>query len=70
MAASLLLNDEAWTLGKNVHHRYWQASVNVLDDDGAPQSLGCSNATKTAPLALCAAILRAKAAARIPQESV
>lgn len=60
-AAELVPEGKAWTLGQNVHHLYWQASINATDDDGAPFSLGCSNATKTAALALCAAALRARA---------
>lgn len=51
----------AFTVGQNVHHRYWQASVNALNDDGEPFSLGCSNATTSPARALLAAILRAKA---------
>jgi hypothetical protein len=68
MLNTLLVAGQAWTLGKNVHHHYWQASINALDDDGAPKSIGCSNATKTAPLALCAAILRSRGVVGSPSE--
>lgn len=63
-AALLVPDNNAWTLGQNVHHLHWQASVNTLDGDGSPFSLGCSSATKTASLALCAAALRARLALR------
>lgn len=62
--ATLLVPDnKTWTLGQNVHHLYWQASVNGLED-GSPVSWGSSSATKTAALALCAAALRARSQLR------
>lgn len=60
-AVMALANGRAFTVGQNVHHLHWVASVNALDEDGSPYSLGCSNAAKSAPRALLAAILRAKA---------
>ncbi len=56
------LNDRdiAWTVGKNVHHGYWHASCNALNNDGEPYSVGCSGACKTPALALLSAILKAR----------
>lgn len=70
--AALTLAPEgwAWTLGQNVHHRHWQASINALDDDGAPYSVahgGTGNVHTTPALALTAAALRARAAL-LPEE--
>lgn len=58
-AMSLVPCGDSFTLGQNVHHKYWQASVNYLSDDGEPVSRGGSNATKSPALALVAAALRA-----------
>lgn len=60
-AMTLVPEGDSFTVGQNVHHGHWVASVNYLDDDGAPQSRGCSNACRTGSLALCAAALRARA---------
>jgi len=59
-AASLVPSQYAWTLGQNVHHRTWLASVNTLDADGAPCSVAMTGAA-TPALALTAAALRARA---------
>lgn len=61
-AVTLVPEGLAWTLGQNVHHRYWQARINNLDDDGRPQSIGYSGlkGNRTAPLALCIAALKAR----------
>jgi len=61
-AMTLVPLGHAFTVGQNVHHRHWVASVNYLDHDGAPATRGCSNASATAALALTAACLRARAA--------
>jgi hypothetical protein len=63
VAAALVPEGLAWTLGQNVHHRYWQASVNNLDEDGRPQAIGYSGlqGNRTAPIALCIAALKARA---------
>lgn len=60
-AAASLADNNAFTLGQNVHHHHWVASVNALNEDGAVFSLGSSNACRSAALALCAAALLAKA---------
>ena len=49
----------AWTLGKNVFHGYWHASINGVDADTAAVCLAASKATTTPALALCAALVRA-----------
>lgn len=51
-----------FTLGCNVHHRFWSAQFQRLDAEGAPQSLGWGHHNTSAPLALLAALLRAKEA--------
>lgn len=58
-AMSLVPSGLSWTLGQNVHHKHWLASVNYLNSDGAPACAGdgCSNSTPA--LALTAASLRA-----------
>ena len=58
-ALTLVPNGLKWTVGGNVHHGYWIASVNTLKSDGEPWCVGCSNATSSPALALCAAALRA-----------
>lgn len=60
-AMQLVPPDDSFTVGQNVHHKHWQASVNYVNESGEPQSRGCSNATKSAALALTAAALRARA---------
>ena len=60
-AMSLVPEGLAWTVGQNVHHRHWVASLNYLDEDGAPQSMAGSNAARSPALALVAAALRARA---------
>lgn len=67
LAATLVPADMAWTLGQNVHHRYWQASVNTLDADGKPIALGFSGHTelKSAAIALCTAAMKAREAANV-----
>jgi len=54
----------AWTLGQNVHHRYWQACINDIDSEGKPYARGFSGHTdlKSPAIALCIAALRARAA--------
>lgn len=61
-ALTLVPDGLAWTLGQNVHHRYWLASVNNLDDEGSPQSIGYSGlkGDPTPALALCIAALKAR----------
>lgn len=70
-ALTLVPEGLAWTLGQNVHHRYWQASVHNLDEDGRPQSIGYSSlqGNRTAPIALCAAALKARAASERDMEA-
>ena len=51
----------SWTLGQNVHHKYWLASVNYLDTEGAPACAGEGFSASTPALALTAAALRALA---------
>jgi hypothetical protein len=65
-ALTLVPEGMAWTLGQNVHHRYWQATVNNLDEDGRPQAVGYSGlqGNRTAPIALCIAALKALDAAK------
>lgn len=52
-----------WTLGQNVHHLYWQASVNELGRDGTPVCRGYSGPSNSAPIALCIAALKARSPA-------
>lgn len=59
-AATLVPDGWYWTLGGNVHHGHWIASVNTLNSEGEPWCVGCSNACATPALALCAAALKAK----------
>lgn len=61
-ALSLVPEAMAWTLGQNVHHRYWVASINALNEEGAPYSRGMSDNKHGPALALCAAALRARLA--------
>lgn len=49
----------AWTLGKNLHHQTWGASVNNLDADGAPYSVSWGGNNQSPALALLAAALLA-----------
>lgn len=58
-AAASLAGDQAFSVGKNVHHGHFVAIINILDGDGCPVSIGTASA-KTAPLALCAAALSAR----------
>jgi hypothetical protein len=60
-AVTLVPEGRAWTLGQNIHHWYWQANINALNDDGSPTSLGFGGPCNYPALALCAAALRAKA---------
>lgn len=60
-AMSLVPEGDSFTVGQNVHHDHWVASVNYLNGDGQPQSRGSSIACRTGPLALTAAALRARA---------
>lgn len=62
-AVTLVPEGLAWTTGQNVHHWYWQTGVNRLNEDGAPESVSCSGPARTPALAICAAALRARAAA-------
>ena len=61
-AMSLVPSGDAWTVGQNVHHRHWVASINYLDN-GEPKSRDGSNCASTPALALTAACLRARAIA-------
>lgn len=58
-ARALVPKSMAFTLGQNVHHHYWQASVNALDDDGQPYSVGSSGPCNEPAIALCIAALSA-----------
>lgn len=64
-AAASLVGGDAFTLGQNVHHYHWVASVNALNEDGAVFPLGSSNACRSAAMALCAAALRAMGRRRV-----
>jgi hypothetical protein len=55
--AGRLLPRKAWTLGQNVHHRYWLASFNELNAEGEPTSLAWGQSSTPVP-ALLAALLR------------
>jgi hypothetical protein len=59
-ALTLVPEGKAWTVGQNVHHWYWSASVNALDEDGAPKSIGWGGLSNSPALALCAAALQAR----------
>ena len=59
-ALTLVPEGKAWTVGQNVHHWYWSASVNALDEDGAPKSIGWGGPSNSHALALCAAALQAR----------
>jgi hypothetical protein len=59
-ALTLVPEGKAWTVGQNVHHWYWSASVNALDEDGAPKSIGWGGPSNLPALALCAAALQAR----------
>jgi hypothetical protein len=59
-ALTLVPEGKAWTVGQNVHHWYWSASVNALDEDGAPKSIGWGGPSNSPALALCAAALQAR----------
>lgn len=62
-AASLIDPRElSWTLGQNAHHRYWQASVNCLDQGGEPYARGFAGPCVSPAVALSAAALKARAA--------
>src|SRR5690606_10066964 len=45
-AMTLVPEGDSFTVGQNVHHGHWVASVNYLNDDRAPQARGCSNACR------------------------
>jgi hypothetical protein len=62
-AVTLVPEGRAWTVGQNLHHWFWQASINALNDDGNPTSIGFGGPCGWPALALCAAALRARAAA-------
>lgn len=49
----------AWTLGKNLHHQTWGASVNNLNDEGAPYSVSWGGYSQSPALALLSAALLA-----------
>lgn len=49
----------AWTLGQNVHHRYWIASINSVNDEGAPTEMAFGTHKRLPVLALLSAALRA-----------
>ena len=49
----------AWALGQNVHHRYWRASLNRLNDEGAPESIAWGQSNQPV-IALLLALLRSK----------
>jgi hypothetical protein len=61
-AVTLVPEGRAWTLGQNIHHLYWQANINALNDDGNPTSFGFGGPCNYPALALCSAALRARAA--------
>jgi len=62
-AVTLVPEGRAWTVGQNLHHWHWQASINALNDEGNPTSIGFGGPCGWPALALCAAALRARAAA-------
>ena len=49
----------AWTLGQNVHHGTWSASLNRLNSDGAPESFGWGQHKSIPSIALVCAVLSA-----------
>jgi hypothetical protein len=59
-ALTLVPDGRAWTVGQNIHHWYWSASVNALDEDGAPKSIGWGGPSNSPALALCAACIKAR----------
>ncbi|MDD3798402.1 MAG: hypothetical protein PHE36_04400 [Novosphingobium sp.] len=60
-AMTLVPDGYFWTLGGNVHHGHWIASINMLNSEGQPWCIACGNAAATPALALTAAALRALA---------
>jgi hypothetical protein len=60
-ALTLVPEGRAWTVGQNLHHWHWQASINALNDAGNPTSIGFGGPCGWPALALCAAALRARA---------
>ena len=50
------------SVGQNVHHGYWHAFVQSIVDS-TPHQLGVADSNTSGALALCAAALRARAAA-------
>jgi hypothetical protein len=62
-AIALVPEGRAWTVVQNLHHWHWQASINALNDEGTPTSIGFGGPCGWPALALCAAALRARAAA-------
>ena len=68
-AMTMVPDGDSFTIGQNVHHKHWVASVNYLGDDGAPHARSNSYSNFSAALALTAAALRAAASlAREPGE--
>lgn len=61
-AMGLVPEGDSFTVGQNVHHKHWVASVNYLGEDGAPHSRSNSYSSASPALALTAAALRARAA--------
>lgn len=57
--ADRTLLSKSWTLGQNVHHLHWSASINKLDEEGRPDCMAYSGACRSPALALVAATLRA-----------
>jgi len=47
------------SVGQNVHHFYWFASLGDVDDDGVPREVASGHSEFTAPLALTVAFLSA-----------
>jgi len=60
LAKRVLEPGDAITIGLNIHHREWSASVNRLDPDGRPYSVAWGQSPEAFPaLALVLAVLRA-----------
>jgi hypothetical protein len=60
-AALTLVPDQLTpTIGQNVHHRTWVASVNELSADGEPRSVAWGQHFSSGPIALCIAALTAR----------
>lgn len=55
-----MLPGQQWTLGQNIHHRYWLCTLNVISGDPeGVTAMASSHAAPTPPLAVLAALLRA-----------